>query len=262
MGKYNKESLEKLLILIDEICRIDENFWFKEALIKKTLISDTKSDIIIKLRNIEKYLKIDGLEIIDYSEISNENVRRQLFRDSVEMSKYRLGKINDTINFDEFCRYAHMQAEELINYFYSVRFYGNLVYVNEFIIKHFPTFNQKENINSLNQINYTAKLTAFIKEYKLEKGQLKSTLEFLSNLRNELSHRNSLEINDEDIILNQLKIKNIDVTSSYIDFKLTTKEDQKLFNKGRFIYLKRKQDYNEILLNLNFLKEAVILVLK
>ena len=99
MGKYNKESLEKLLILIDEICKSEENFWFKEALVKKTLISDTKSDIVIKLRKIEKYLKIDGLEIIDYSEISNENVRRQLFRDSVEMSKYRLGKINDTINF-------------------------------------------------------------------------------------------------------------------------------------------------------------------
>ena len=262
MGKYNKESLEKLLILIDEICKNDENFWFKEALMKKTLISENKSDITIKLRNIEKYLKIDGLEIIDYSEIKNENVRRQLFRDSVEMSKYRLGKINDTINFDEFCRYAHMQAEELINYFYSEKFYGNLDYVNEFILKHFNIYKPIENLNSLNQINYNAKLTAFIKEYKLEKGPLKSTLEFLSNIRNELSHRNSIETINEDAILSELQKKKLDVSSSYIDYNLTSKEDKKLFNKGRFIYLKRKQDYNEILLNLNFLKEAVIIVLK
>jgi hypothetical protein len=262
MGKYNKESLEKLLILIDEICMSGENFWFKEALVKKTLISDTKSDIVIKLRKIEKYLKIDGLEIIDYSEISNENVRRQLFRDSVEMSKYRLGKINDTINFDEFCRYAHMQAEELINYFYSEKFYGNLDYVNEFILKHFAIYKPKENLNSLNQINYNAKLTAFIKEYKLEKGPLKSTLEFLSNIRNELSHRNSIETVNEDAILSELQNKNLDISSSYINYNLTPKEDQKLFNKGRFIYLKRKQDYNEIITNLNFLKKAVILVLK
>jgi hypothetical protein len=262
MAEYSKESLEKLLTLIDEICKKEENFWFKESLMTLLLKTETKSDIIIKLKAIEKYLKIDGLEIIDYSNISNEKVRNQLFRDSVEMSKYRLGKINDTINFDEFCRYAHLQAEELINYYYSEKFYGNLYYVKEFILKHLPTYKLRETITSLNEINYSSKLSAFIKEYKLEKGQLKSTLEFLSNLRNELSHRNSNEINDDGAILTQIQIKNLDVSSSYINYSLTSKEDQKLFTKGRFIYLKRKQDYNEILVNLNYLKEAILLVIE
>lgn len=264
MSKYSKESLKKLLLLIDEICNEEENLWFNDALANKYSNPDISynSEIKDKIGSIEKYLKIDGLEIIDYSEIENETVRNQLFRDCIEMSKYRLGKINDTINFDEFCRYAHMQAEELINYFYNEKFYGNLDYVQEFILKHFVIYKVKDNLNSLNQISYFSKLSAFIKAYELEKGALKTTIEFLSNLRNELSHRNSLETNDEDRILSELKEKNIDVTKSFIDYKNTPKEAIELFKKGRFIYLKRKQNYEEIMENLNYLKQAVILVIK
>ena len=264
MAKYSKESLEKLLVLIDEIFKEEENLWFKESLENIFFKKDDlhNSEIKLKLRSIEKYLKIDGVEIIDYSEIENKSVKTQLFRDSVEMSKYRLGKINDTINFDEYCRYAHMQAEELINYYYIEKFYGNLVYVQEFILKNFPIYKINNNLKSLNQISYFSKLSAFIKAYELEKGPLKATIEFLSNLRNELSHRNSSDINNEDLILSSLKNLNIDISNSFIDYKKYSKEDLNLFKKGRFIYLKRKQDYDEIIENLNYLKEAVILVLK
>jgi hypothetical protein len=263
MVKYSKESLEKLLFLIDEICNEEEYLWFKNRLAKKYSNKSTIDDSSIhhKINAMEKYLKIDGIEIIDYSEIENEIVRNQLHRDCIEMSKYRLGKINDTINFDEYCRYAHMQAEELINYFYNEKFYGNLDYVQEFILKYVPYYKINNGLSSINQITYLSKLSAFIKAHELEKGILKTTIEFLSNIRNELSHRNSLDINNEDLILSQLKQKNIDVSTSYIDFK-KPKEDLNLFKKGRFIFLKRKQDYDEIIENLNFLKQAVILVLK
>ena len=260
MEKYSKESLEKLLVLIDEICKDEENFWFKGEIEKKYSINDNHiSKAIIK---IEKYLKIDGLELIDYSGIKNELVRSQLFRDSIEMSKYRLGKINESINFDEFGRYAHMQAEELINYFYNEKFYGNLEFVQEYILKYFTIYNVNTNITSLNQISYYSKLSAFVKGYDLEKGSFKSIFEFLSNLRNELSHRNSLDVKNEDIILSEISNKKIDIKNSFIDFTNTSKEDIDLYKKGRFIYLKRKQDYDEITINLNFLKEAIITVLK
>lgn len=260
MGKYSKDSLEKLLVLIDEICIEKENLWFKEKITERFSIS--KMDLSNKIVKIEKYLKIDGLEIIDYSEIENKTVRNQLSRDSVEMSKYRLGKINDTISFDEYCRYAHMQAEELINYFYTEKFYGNLDYVQEFISKYFTIYKVNTSICSLNQISYYSKLSAFVKGYDLEKGSFKSIIEFLSNLRNELSHRNSLVTINEDLILSEISNKNIDIKNSFIDFANTSKEDIDLYKRGRFIYLKRKQDYNEINTNLNFLKEAIITVLK
>jgi hypothetical protein len=263
MAKYSKDSLEKLLLLIDEIINQEENFWFKERLENKFNQDNNLNnpDIVNKLNAIQKYLMIDGVEVIDYSEIKNDNVRNQLFRDCIEMSKYRLGKINDIINFDEYCRYAHMQAEEMVNYFYNEKFYGNIDYIKEFILKHYPTYKFKDVIISLSEITYSPKLTAFIKEYKLDKGPLKSTLEFLSNLRNELSHRNSMDIKNEDLILSELKLKNIDISKSYIDYYNTSKIDIELFKKGRFIFLKRKQDYEEIMMNLNYLKEAIILVL-
>ena len=84
----------------------------------------------------------------------------------------------------------------------------------------------------------------------------------MSNLRNELSHRNSLDATNEDLILSEISNKQIDIKNSFIDFANTSKEDIDLYKKGRFIYLKRKQDYNEINTNLNFLKEAIITVLK
>jgi len=263
MAKYSKESLEKLLLLIDEISSQEEYLWFRDKIqnkfINKSNLNST--EIVNKLNAIQKYLMIEGVEVIDYSEIKNENVKNQLFRDCLEMSKYRLGKINNTINFDEYCRYAHMQAEEMVNYFYNEKFYGNTEYIKEFILKHYPTYKFKEVIISLSEITYSLKLNAFIKEYNLEKGPMKSTLEFISNLRNELSHRNSMDVKNEDLILCELLNKNIDVSKSYIDFNNTPKNDVDLFKKGRFIFFKRKQDYEEIMLNLNYLKEALILVL-
>lgn len=264
MAKYSKDSLEKLLLLIDEISNQEEYLWFKERLENKFSEANNfnNPDIVNRLKAIQKYLMIDGVEVIDYSDIKNDIVRNQLFRDCIEMSKYRLGKINDVVNFDEFCRYAHMQAEEIINYFYTEKFYGNMDYVQEFILKYFPIYTVKKSIQSLNQISYLSKFSAFVKAYDLEKGPFKSIIEFLNNLRNEMSHRNSLEIHNEDSIMNKVSLKNISVHSSFFDYLNSSKEDIELYKKGRYIYLKRKQDYHEITENLIFLKQAVILLLK
>lgn len=262
MTAYSKESLDKLLYLIDKICLDKENTWFKEKLRKMMTEVEIKSvESNLQFDRIEKYLKIDGVEIIDYSDIANETIRTQLFRDCIEMSKYRLGKINDTINFDEYCRYAHLQAEELINFFYNEKFYENIEYIIQFIKKYNPLFNPYNSITSLNQINYSTKLSVFFESNELIKGNFKATIDFLNHLRNELSHRNSLDKSNEDQILTQLVNKNIDVRN-YWNYKENSKEDNDLYNKGRFIYLKRKQDYNGIMENLNNLKVAVILSLK
>ena len=200
MSVYKKESLEKLLVLIDEISAREENEWFKEELHKKygalngnpVQNNSSSSSFNLQINNIEKYLKLDGYTVIDYSAIANETVRNQLFRDCIEMSKYRLGKINDTINFDEYCRYAHLQAEELINYFYNEKFSGKIEDIENFIKNQLPTYAPKSKTYSLNQISYFFKFTAFTQTYGLTKGKMKEMLEFVNLLRNEMSHRNSL----------------------------------------------------------------------
>ncbi len=268
MTKYKKESLEKLLILIDEISDNEETIWFKRELQKRfgsnhgTNNKSVAAKLDLQISNIEKYLKLDGYTIIDYSSIANETVRAQLFRDCIEMSKYRLGKINDTISFDEYCRYAHLQAEELINYFYTEKFVGNIENIVQFVKTHLPRYDPKGTIFSLNQISYVYKFTAFTMEYDLTKGPMKETLEFVSHLRNEMSHRNSLEVKEEDGILVKVKVRGHDVTKNYIDFSTTSKMEKDLFKKARFIHNKRKQDYDLILKSLCHLKEAVVILLK
>jgi hypothetical protein len=123
----NKEDLDKLLLFISEIANEPNNEWFKAKLVTKIfekqvveLDKSGNSDTIIadNIESIRRYLMLDVMPIIDYSDILDTRIRDQLYRDCIEMSKYRLGKINNCINFDEFCRYAHLQAEELLNYFY------------------------------------------------------------------------------------------------------------------------------------------------
>lgn len=255
MSEQRKETLEKLLSFIIEVCKTSENQWFKNRLINELLVDKKES----QLSNIEKYLKLDGFEIIDYSGIKNERVREQLFRDSIEMSRYRLGKFNNKIDFDEFCRYACLQVEDLFNYFYQEKFQSDIEKANNFIIKHWATFTPPKS-SKISAISLKAKTVGFINEYDFQYTSLARTIDFLMEIRNELSHRNSYKENDEDNILSSLAIKNINVASSYIDFMKTNARDVKLYNKGRFIYLKRKQEYNEIIDALEILKEAVILL--
>jgi hypothetical protein len=262
MGEIKKESLDKLLILIDEICSKDENLWFKNKISSKygVYCIDENSQNL-QLSNIENYLKLDGYKIIDYSGIKNEVVRNQLFRDCIEMSKYRLGKINDTISFDEFCRYAFLQVEELINYYYNIKFDGNITKIQELILKHNPKYRSKSDTD-LNGISSLYKALGFLKEYGLNKKPMKRTIDFLRNIRNDLSHRNSYKIKSEDTILSKAAKNKIDVSNSYFDFKSANEEDKGIYNEGRFIYLKRREDYQEVIECLNFLKEAVIIVLQ
>lgn len=265
MSKYSKESLEKLLLLIDEICNEEENLWFKNKL-KAFFLKDLNIYNYAfkeKFDAIEKYLKIDGVTLIDYSKIKDENIRNQLFRDCIEMSKYRLGKINDRIKFDEYCRYAHLQAEELINYFYYKFFDGDIDSIKKFIEEYISYYKgDLDKSSSLKQISYRYKLSAFVKAYKLDKGPFKSIIEFLSNLRNEMSHRSSMENLDEDKILIEVKKRKINITSSYFKFNEHSDEDKNFYKEGRYIYLKRKEDYDEIIENLNHLKEAILILLE
>lgn len=264
MGKKNKESLEKLLLFISDICEKDENEWFRKELLESLTKLDTSIPNTTnheQFDKIEKYLKLDGFKVIDYSDIKNERVRNQLFRDSVEMSKYRLGKFNDKINFDEFCRYACLQVEELLNYFYGDKFKNDTKEANNFIIKHWGDY-KAPNSNKIAAISMNAKATGFLTEYGFKYTSVSRTIDFLRDFRNELSHRNSYAIKNDDNILSSLALKKIDVSSSFIDYNNTNRNDLELYKKGRFIFLKRRQDYNEIIETLEILKEAVVTVLK
>ena len=173
------------------------------------------------------------------------------------MSKYRLGKINDTINFDEYCRYAHMQAEELLNYYYLSQF-ETINKIADFV-KQYGDYMPTAEPKNIYSIGHIFKLNAFTKANGLD-YKLKYYLEFASKIRNEISHRNSIQIQDENKIMDTVYLKGINL-NEFQNLTVMSKSEQTLYFKAKVINEKRKQDFKSIMIYLDYLKQAIILLL-
>lgn len=258
-----KENLSRLLDFIDKLVEEDGNEWFKLELQKRMFRTSNvaaNDDLILVIGNnvdsIHKYLKLDVIPMIDYSAIKDEKVKNQLYRDCLEMGKYRLGKINDTINFDEFCRYAHYQAEELINYFFFTSYNGDMakIIVNIKNYSNYDPSSHKWPPRNLNNIDFGFKCRAIKGQLNIP-SNINSTLFFLKDLRNYLSHRNSLDEVNEDQIL----IKYTDISKKLITDDIEMTEDERnLKNKCDLIHFKRNKDFNAVYEAVNMLKNKIV----
>ncbi len=120
MTKYSKESLEKLLLLIDEICNEEENLWFKMEILKKyskniSNLNDL-NELHKDLRRTKSFLKyIDGQYWREgfnfYKKISDSSLKLMLISDFKEM------KISENDNnMLEFVRRMILQLENILNH--------------------------------------------------------------------------------------------------------------------------------------------------
>lgn len=186
----NKEQLEKLLHFIEKLVNEPGNEDFANKLrqmlgVSSSIVTTDNS----KLTEIEKYLGLDYLldsasPIIDYSFVADDYIREQLIADFREMLRYRYGVRSHKIDFSEYCRYAMMQVEQLINYFYQNEFSSDEEvknYINENV-----EWAPQENAVSATKLSLAVKLSAFMN------GKNKKTLDtlnFVRDVRNEQSHR-------------------------------------------------------------------------
>lgn len=262
-SKYSKESLSKLLAIIKQIVDDSENTWFKNRLIEMVVVNeDSISTLSTKMSKIETHLSLDGIEMLDYSDIEDEKTRNQLIADSIQMQKYRLGKIDNKIDFAEYCRYAHYQAEELINYFFNRKFH----FVRD-AQSYFEMYNDafKEEWKTFEAIPYFRKMkviTAQIKVLKelmgLKDGlNLNDILYKVNDVRNEKSHRSSLLIvKSDDDVLRQIEMKGIDL-QKWNDFEKGS-ENYSLYNKGKAVIFKREQNFASIQKAIYQLKTMIV----
>ena len=119
---------EKLKTTINKIVQLSKQNLEFDTELRRALGIGTSANSVLssdkRIEHIEKYLGLDYYvdnqkSIIDYSFIQEPEVRAQLISDNREMMRFRYGTRYHAISFDEFCRYAHLQAEMLLNYFYD-----------------------------------------------------------------------------------------------------------------------------------------------
>lgn len=203
---------EKLKTTIDRIVQLSkQNPEFDLELRKVLNINSTPTSLQSssdkRIENIENYLGLDYYvdnqpPLIDFSFIQENDVRNQLISDNREMMRFRYGTRYHSICFNEFCRYAHLQAEMLLNYYYDKK-NDSIDGVISHIKKFNPTAKFKDNVKNIGEISYNTKLWAVKMEFDID-YKIYIVLEYLRRIRNESSHRSPE--NEENSILNYKKI--------------------------------------------------------
>lgn len=187
---------EKLKTTINKIVQLSKQNLEFDTELRRALGIGTSANSALssdkRIEHIEKYLGLDYYvdnqkSIIDYSFIQEPEVRAQLISDNREMMRFRYGTRYHAISFDEFCRYAHLQAEMLLNYFYDKK-EDTLDKIIEHIKKYNPTAYISDKTNSLGGIAYNVKLWAFKAEFTMDYNT-NTVLDYLRKVRNDSSHR-------------------------------------------------------------------------
>lgn len=199
----NREQLKKLLQFIKLLIDEPGNEEFVKGLRELLDVPMTGSTNNAKISDIEKYLGLDywldsATPDIDFSFIKEVYIREQLNSDYREMLRYRFGVRSHKIEFSEFCRYAMLQVEQLLNYYYQNAFNSKEAIVNYINNNSFATIETFEAVRSL---SLAIKLSAF--SNKLEKRQHEA-LDFARLVRNEQSHRSSEMANSIDAFRKKL----------------------------------------------------------
>lgn len=196
-----REKYKNLLDKIEQLTTTDPEF--RKAMEERF---GQNSIYLNKIKQIEKYLGLDfSLDkidsIIDYSFVDNEHVRLQLISDNREMLRYRYGTRSHKIDFLEFCRYAHMQAEMLVNYYFDKKCNGDIEKIIEYIKNNNPRANLNSKETKLSSINYKYKYYAIknIFNFDWHNGNV---LIKISEVRNIQSHRS---------------VGNVEVDLSYVE---------------------------------------------
>jgi hypothetical protein len=171
------------------------------------------------------------------------------------MCRFEKGTPNHKKNFGEFCRYAHLQAEEMINFFFNKASGSSVLLLDEYLKQKISNYKPQKNPTSIFHINYTTKLYAFRGLVNFEK-KTQDHLYFLNEYRNELSHRNSLSSNIEDKVL--ISYENLGFSDGYVDFKGLSSDQIQVYNKGKFIVTKRKEEFHQVFEALEELKSKIL----
>jgi len=230
--------------------------------IKKKNSEQSKSDCcdeLIPIKSdteaIRNHLEIRANVSMDFEFVKNERVKKQLIKDNLKMENSRLDiQIkNDTERFYNFCVEAFYQIEELVNYYFGMKYT-----FEDFILlisskNNGKIFNQKQ----LSEITIAEKI--FVFEGLFYYGQVdavgktiryESTINLIREVRNEDSHRcNIIEQDSEQVLLKfkellkRISVFNKTKTSPTIYYQKTN-EDKLIEKQAKLINFIKDKNYN------------------
>lgn len=114
MSQVNKESLDKLLLFISEICDNEDNGWFAEKLLfiaNKNSIGGKNIDSIYEYC-VKEVIKDQALKF--YKDFKLTEIKSKLIDDFIRMEQF---KRED--NFEDFCLAMFQQVENIVVHLYS-----------------------------------------------------------------------------------------------------------------------------------------------
>jgi len=198
MGKHKKESLEKLLPIIYEICESPENSWFKDALYKKLNVERSNPYMMAfpgYFALLKKQFKIKANKF--YSPITNKKLKSELIEDCIKMFWYQ---VNNDI--EQLFVFAFFQMENLLNHYITITKAHEKILLNQnyythkfsdtFVVNcHKSFFSVKGDKYDLKKISIWAKIIYWV--YDTNNLSLLTSNNFsnLVNIRNSTNHRNS-----------------------------------------------------------------------
>lgn len=195
-----------------------------------------------KVKNLENMLfrVIDfmaiGADKIDlYDFVKNETVKRQLELDFILMEK------TPASNFNMYCQHSLFQIENLLNYYYALRFKGKIDEAKTYFSAKAAEEDTPKKFR-VSELAYGTKFTKFAKEFLSEENKpttLNTNVQLIAYVRHSTIHRNSADIDKyESDILGQFEL----VVKK--ESKERSKEDWDIFNLGRKIQFKQNTSFS------------------
>jgi hypothetical protein len=182
------------------------------------------------------FLAIGADKVAVYEFIANETVRRQLDLDYILMEK------TPASSFNVYCQHSLFQIENLLNYYYAIRFKGRIDQAKEHF--YFKAYDGKDNPKKfrISELSYNLKFTSFAKEFLSDNNRpttLNTNIQSIAYVRHSTLHRNSYDIEAYETE----KLKEFDEVLTK-ESKDRTKEDWDLFNLGRKIQFKHNTSFS------------------
>lgn len=243
----NSEPVQKSLTaedvkaIINEIApdlfhKLKEEIQKEQGVINKSILDKVNGSVpnFDLEKTLKHFLEVDLSDIlIDYSFVANSRVRKQLVTDNILMEKHRVGLIDGTPNFYEFCKYAHSQVEELLNY-YFVRRFPKIEDFNDHFNKFKPTYEDSDesdesfdSFNDITECSWFHKHLIFLSEKEITfkdkpHGIYASIRTNINKVRNKYLHRSSISSMEDDEIMSAYSRESPSVFAS---IKLKPKKD-------------------------------------